>query len=61
MIESDGDIRQVAADADRMLDSDAFKGLFVAIEAALAEAYSLLGGAIAVGGGVTVLLRRKLR
>jgi hypothetical protein len=61
VIESDGDVRQVAADADRVLDSDAFKGLFAAVEAALAVTNPLLTGVIAVGGVVTALLRQKLR
>jgi hypothetical protein len=61
VIESDADIRSFALDADRILDSEEFKGLFTAVEAAMAIASPILAGAIAVGGMVTSLLRQKLR
>jgi hypothetical protein len=61
VIESDEDIRNFALDADSVLDSEAFKGLYAAVEAALAITNPVLSGAIAVGGVVTNLLRRKLR
>jgi hypothetical protein len=61
VIESDEDIRRFAVDADKVLDSDAFKGLFVAVETALTVAAPTLSGVIAVGGVVTALLRQKLR
>ncbi|MDR2138718.1 MAG: hypothetical protein LBP50_04125 [Tannerella sp.] len=61
VIESDEDIRRFAIDADKVLDSDAFKGLFVAVETALTVAAPTLSGVIAVGGVITALLRQKLR
>jgi flagellar protein FlgJ len=61
VIESDEDIRHFALDADRILDSDAFKGLFAAVETALTVAAPTFSGIIAVGGVVTALLRQKLR
>ncbi|MDR2119781.1 MAG: hypothetical protein LBP64_02740 [Tannerella sp.] len=61
VIESDEDIRRFAVDADKVLDSDAFKGLFAAVETALTVAAPTLSGVIAVGGVVTALLRQKLR
>jgi hypothetical protein len=61
VIESDSDIRNTALDADKILDSDAFKSLFVAVEAALSVSNPLLTGAIALGGTVVSLLRSKLR
>jgi hypothetical protein len=61
VIESDSDIRNFAIDADRVLDSDAFKGLYAATETALAVTNPLLSGIIAVGGVVVNLLRQKLR
>ena len=61
VIESDADIRSLALDADKVLGSDAFKGLFAAVEAALAVTAPTLSGAIAVGGVSVNLLRQKLR
>ncbi|MDR1897813.1 MAG: hypothetical protein LBR10_13595 [Prevotellaceae bacterium] len=61
VIESDTDIRNFAVDADKVLDSDAFKGLFAATELALAVTNPILSGAIAVGGVVVNMLRQKLR
>jgi hypothetical protein len=61
VIESDADVRNLTFDADKVLDSDAFKGIFVAVETALAAATPLISGAIAVGGVVINLLRQKLR
>ncbi|MDR1172746.1 MAG: hypothetical protein LBL24_09855, partial [Bacteroidales bacterium] len=61
MIESDEDVRNVALDADKVLDSEAFKGLYAAVETALAVANPLLSGVIAIGGVALNLLRQKLR
>ena len=61
VIESDADIRNFALEADKVLDSDAFKGIFAAVETALAVTVPTLSGAIAVGGVVVSLLRQKLR
>jgi flagellar protein FlgJ len=61
VIESNEDVRRFVLDADRVLDSDAFKGLFAAIETALTVAAPTLSGIIAVSGIVTTLLRQKLR
>jgi hypothetical protein len=61
VIESDDDVRRFAVDADWVFDSDAFKGLFAAVETALAITNPILGSAIAVGGVLTALLRQKLR
>jgi hypothetical protein len=61
VIESDADVRSFALEADRVLDSDAFKGLFAAVETALAVAAPTLSGVIAVGGVAISLLRQKLR
>jgi hypothetical protein len=61
VIESDADIRSFALDADKVLDSDAFKGLFAAVETALAVTVPALSGVIAVSGVAISLLRQKLR
>jgi hypothetical protein len=61
VIESDEDVRRFVLDADRVLDSDAFKGLFAAVETALTVTAPTLSGIIAVSGVVTTLLRQKLR
>jgi hypothetical protein len=61
VIESDEDVRSFALDADKVIDSDAFKGLYLAAEAALALTNPVLSGAIAVGGVALNLLRQKLR
>jgi hypothetical protein len=61
MIESDEDVRSFALDADKVLDSDAFKGLFAAAETALLVTSPVLSGVIAVGGVAVSLLRQKLR
>jgi hypothetical protein len=61
VIESDEDIRNFAVDADKVLDSDAFKGLFAAVEVALAVTNPILSSVIAVGGVVVNMLRQKLR
>jgi hypothetical protein len=61
VIESDSDIRDFAVDADKIIDSDAFKGLFAAVETALTVTNPVLSGIIAVGGVVVNLLRQKLR
>ena len=61
VIESDADIRNFALEADKVLDSDAFKGIFAAVETALAVTTPVLSGAIAVGSVAVSLLRQKLR
>ncbi|MDR1199248.1 MAG: hypothetical protein LBK94_09615 [Prevotellaceae bacterium] len=61
VIESDEDVRNFAVDADRVIDSDAFKGLYAAVETALAISNPVLSGMIAVGGVALSLLRQKLR
>jgi hypothetical protein len=61
VIESDEDVRNFTLDADRVVDSDAFKGLYAAVEVVLAVTNPVLSGAIAVGGVVLNLLRQKLR
>ncbi|MDR2653012.1 MAG: hypothetical protein LBC68_12005 [Prevotellaceae bacterium] len=60
VIESDSDIRSFAVDADKILESDAFKSLFAAVETALVVASPVVSGAIAVGGVVVNMLRKKL-
>jgi hypothetical protein len=44
VIESDNDVRSFVLEADRVLDSDAFKGLFAAVEATLAITNPVLSG-----------------
>jgi hypothetical protein len=61
MIESDEDIRNFAIDADKILDSDAFKALYATVETALVITNPVVAGVIAVGGVVVNLLRQKLR
>jgi hypothetical protein len=61
VIESDEDVRSFALDADKVIDSDAFKGLYAAVETALAISNPVLSGVIAVGGVALSLLRQKLR
>jgi hypothetical protein len=61
MIESDEDIRNFALDADKILDSDAFKTLYATVETALVITNPVVSGVIAVGGVVVNLLRQKLR
>jgi hypothetical protein len=61
VIESDSDVRSFALDADKVIDSDAFKGLYAAVEATLAISNPVLSGVIAVGGVALSLLRQKLR
>jgi hypothetical protein len=61
VIESDEDVRNFALDADKIIDSDAFRGLFAAVETALVVANPVLSGVIAVGGVAIHLLRQKLR
>jgi hypothetical protein len=61
IIESDADVRSFALEADTVLDSDAFKGIFAAVETALTVTAPTLSGAIAVGGVAINLLRQKLR
>jgi hypothetical protein len=61
VVESDEDIRKFAIEADKVLDSEAFKGLFAAVETTLAVVYSEVAGVVAVGGVVVNLLRQKLR
>jgi hypothetical protein len=61
VIESDEDIRNFAIDADKVLDSDAFKGLYAAVETALVITNPVVSGVVAVGSVVVNLLRQKLR
>jgi hypothetical protein len=61
VIESDADVRSFALEADKVLDSDAFKGIFAAVETALAVTAPALSGVIAVGSVAVNLLRQKLR
>jgi hypothetical protein len=61
VIESDEDVRTFALEADRVVDSDAFKGLLIAVEAALTVTNPVLSGIIGVGAVVANLLRQKLR
>jgi hypothetical protein len=61
VVESDDDIRKFTIEADKVLDSEAFKGLFAAVETTLAVAYPGVAGIVAVGGVVVNLLRQKLR
>jgi hypothetical protein len=61
VIESDEDVRKFALDIDKVIDSDAFKGLLVAVETALTAANPVLSGIIGIGAVVANLLRQKLR
>ncbi|MDR1340221.1 MAG: hypothetical protein LBK58_09245, partial [Prevotellaceae bacterium] len=61
VIESDADVRQFALDADKVIDSDAFKGLLIAVETALTVTNPILSGVIGIGTVVANLLRQKLR
>jgi hypothetical protein len=61
VIESDEDIRNFALDADKILESDAFKGLYATVETALVITNPAVSGVIAVGGVVVNMLRQKLR
>jgi hypothetical protein len=61
VIESDADVRNFALDADKVIDSDAFKGLLIAVETALTVTNPVLSGVIGIGTVVANLLRQKLR
>jgi hypothetical protein len=61
VIESDGDVRNFAIETDKVLDSDAFRGLFAIAETALAVANPVISGVVAVAGVVINILRQKLR
>ncbi|MDR0845446.1 MAG: hypothetical protein LBN71_09505 [Tannerella sp.] len=61
VIESDEDVRKFAIDAEKVLESEAFKGLVAAVGTALAVANPILTGVISVGGVVANLLRQKLK
>jgi hypothetical protein len=61
VIESDEDVRTFVIEADRVVDSDAFRGLLIAVEAALTVTNPVLSGIIGVGAVVANLLRQKLR
>jgi hypothetical protein len=61
VIESDADVRSFALEADKVLDSDAFKGLLIAVETALTVTNPILSGIIGIGAVVANLLRQKLR
>jgi hypothetical protein len=60
VIESDEDVRKFALDAEKIMESDAFKGLVAAVSTALAVTNPVLTGVIGVGSVVANLLRRKL-
>jgi hypothetical protein len=61
VIESDEDVRNFVIEADRVLDSDAFKGLYAAVEATLAITNPVLSGVVAVAGVVVNIVRKRLR
>jgi flagellar protein FlgJ len=61
MIESDDDVRQSVIDAETILDSDVFKGLLTTISALSVSSNPIVTGAVAIGGVVAGLLRRKLK
>jgi hypothetical protein len=61
VIESDEDVRQFTLDADKVIDSDAFKGLLIAVETALTVTNPVLSGVIGLGAVVANMLRQKLR
>jgi hypothetical protein len=61
VIESDEDVRRFTFEADKVLESDAFKGLLIAVETALTVTNPVLSGIIGVGAVVTNLLRGKLK
>jgi hypothetical protein len=61
VIESDEDVRNFVVEADKVLDSDAFKGLFAAVEATLAITNPVISGVIAVAGVVINIIRKRLR
>jgi hypothetical protein len=61
VIESDEDVRTFTLEADKVVDSDAFKGLLIALEAALTVTNPVLSGIIGVSAVVANLLRQKLR
>jgi hypothetical protein len=61
VIESDNDVRNFVIEADKVLESDAFRGLFAVVEAALAVTNPVISGVIAVAGVVINILRKKLR
>jgi hypothetical protein len=61
VIEADNDVRNFVIEADKVLDSDAFKGLFAAVEATLAITNPVVSGVIAVAGVVINIIRKRLR
>ncbi|MDR1675785.1 MAG: hypothetical protein LBR86_04885 [Tannerella sp.] len=61
VIESDEDVRKFALDAEKVMQSDAFRGLVASVGALLAAMNPLLTGAIGVGGVVVSLLLQKLK
>jgi hypothetical protein len=61
VIEADNDVRNFVIEADKVLDSDAFKGLFAAVEATLAITNPVISGVIAVAGVVINIIRKRLR
>jgi flagellar protein FlgJ len=61
VIESDEDVRRFALDAEQVIDSNAFKSLFVLVETALTVASPVLSGTIAISSVVANLLRKKLQ
>ncbi|MDR1407992.1 MAG: hypothetical protein LBJ23_08105 [Tannerella sp.] len=61
VIESDEDVRRFTLDADKVVDSDAFRGLLIAVETALTVTQPVLSGIIGVGAVAVNLLRQKLK
>jgi hypothetical protein len=61
VIESDSDIRNFAIEADKVLDSDAFKTLFASVETTLTITNPVISGVVAVASVVVNILRQKLR
>jgi hypothetical protein len=61
VIESDEDVRTFTLEADKVVDSDAFRGLLIAVETALTVTNPLWSGIVGTGTVVANLLRQKLR
>ena len=61
VIESDEAVRHFTFEADKVVDSDAFRGLLIAVEAALTVTSPVLSGIIGVSAVAVNLLRQKLR
>ncbi|MDR0836282.1 MAG: hypothetical protein LBN11_06885 [Tannerella sp.] len=61
VIESDEKERQLAIEADEVLNNDVFKGLFATVTTALTAANPVLGTAIAVTRVIASLIQKKLK